>query len=221
VRTLVRRLGLRPKTVPIEASAWPWRLELRTFGSFSLAIDGERVAHDGKPQRSPMRLLHALLAHGGRGVPERTLVDALWPEAEGDAGRRVFDTTLHRLRKLLVYPDLLRLEERRLVLDDSAVWTDLWALERRLGELDATPVEHLPGAVERARAAIALYTGPFLADNEDDPSWVIAARDRLRARITAAVGRIVKRLSLSGSGAHAAELAAALTRSDPAIVLRV
>jgi hypothetical protein len=50
---------------------------------------------------------------------------------------------------------------------------------------------------------------------------VIAARDRLRARISGAVGRIVKRLSVSGSRAHAVELAAALTRSDPAIMLRV
>jgi LuxR family transcriptional regulator, maltose regulon positive regulatory protein len=218
VRTIVRRLDLRPEVPPVDAHAWPWRLEVATLGGFRITADGEHVASEAKAQRAPLRLLQALLAHGGRGVPDRTLIDALWPEAEGDAGRRVFDTTLHRLRKLLAHPDVLRLEGRRLHLDGELAWTDVWALERRLAELDATSDSELAA---RLHAAVALYAGPFLADDVDEAHWVLAARDRLRTRVGTAIGRAARRLVQRGQHAEATAIAASVRQADPAIRLPV
>ena len=54
---------------------------------------------------------------------------ALWPDADGDAAKTSFDTTLFRLRKLLDVDDALVLSAGKLSLARSVAWTDVWALE--------------------------------------------------------------------------------------------
>jgi len=46
----------------------------------------------------------ALIAMGGRQVPQTRLADLLWPDAEGDAAYRALITTLQRLRRLIGEP---------------------------------------------------------------------------------------------------------------------
>ncbi len=70
-------------------------------------------------------MLKALIAFGGKDVGETRLSDALWPDAEGDAARTSFDTTLHRLRKLIGNDKAIVINEGLLSLDDRKVWTDV------------------------------------------------------------------------------------------------
>lgn len=87
---------------------WPWRFRFRGRGQGGVERDG--VAIPGSASGKGLELLETLVDQGGRAVPVARLVDALWPDADGDQGRRSFDTTLHRLRKLLGDDDALRLE---------------------------------------------------------------------------------------------------------------
>jgi len=162
-----RRLLLHPPSVEIEA--WPWPVRVYTLGNFAVVRDDRPLTFTHKVQRRPLELLKALIAFGGRDVREDVLVDALWPEAEGDAAHRALTAALHRLRRLLGHNDALVRREGRVGINPSMVWVDAWAVERLL---------------QRAHTerAIALYRGAFLAQ-EPDYAWAIPLRDRLARRL--------------------------------------
>ena len=126
-----------------------------------------------------------MVAQGGREVGEDTLTAALWPDAEGDTARQAFDTTLHRLRRLLGNDQAIVLHNRRLSLDHRLCWVDAWAFERLLSEAetlfgnpadpDGTALANLADRVQ------AFYHGPFLG-KEFGAAWSISLRERLRSR---------------------------------------
>src|SRR5690606_18222644 len=90
---------------------------------------GTPIQFAGKLQKKPLELLRALIALGGREVPESRLADLLWPDAEGDAGAQALATTLFRLRKL-TGEQAIRRQDNRLTLDPAVCWVDCWAFER-------------------------------------------------------------------------------------------
>jgi DNA-binding SARP family transcriptional activator len=97
VRGLVQKRGLVPESPPVEVEAWPWPIKIFTLGHFEVMRDGEPVRFARKVQRKPLALLKTLIAFGGRTVREDLVMDALWPEAEGDAARVALASALHRL----------------------------------------------------------------------------------------------------------------------------
>jgi DNA-binding SARP family transcriptional activator len=188
VQGLVRSRGLVLEPPPVEVEAWPWPLRVYTLGRFALERDGRPVAFARKIQRRPLLLLKALLAFGGRAVPEARLTEALWPDAEGDAARQALATTVFRLRKLLGEARTLLRQEDQLTLDDRVCWVDVWALERYLDHAEAaakrgTQDDHAwEEAVAWTEKASQAYRGPFLADEPDLP-WASGLADRLRRRL--------------------------------------
>jgi ATP/maltotriose-dependent transcriptional regulator MalT len=98
VQALVRRHRLLPDPPPVDIAAWPWAVAITTLGPFRLERDGAPVPFGRKVQQRPLDLLKALIALGGREVPEAALADALWPDAQGDTALQALATTLHRLR---------------------------------------------------------------------------------------------------------------------------
>jgi ATP/maltotriose-dependent transcriptional regulator MalT/DNA-binding SARP family transcriptional activator len=186
-RAIAARLKLQPRS---EASAaWPWPLAIRTLGRFEVARDGAPLEVRGKAQKKPLELLKALVALGAEGVEASRIAAALWPDADGDAAKASFDTTLYRLRKLLGLDTALVLAEGKLSLDRRQCWVDVWAFERiaRAAEAcaqagDAPPDE----ALRLGRALLDAYPGHFLT-GEEDARWAIDLRDRLRARLLRSV----------------------------------
>ena len=57
------------------------------------------------------------------------IIDAIWPETEGDAAQNSFDITLHHLRKLLV-DNALTLHNGKLSLGTNTCWVDAWSFQR-------------------------------------------------------------------------------------------
>jgi DNA-binding SARP family transcriptional activator len=166
---------------PRHLENWPWPLRIYTLGDFAVVRDDERLAFSGKAKRRPLDLLKALIAFGGRGVAVDRLKDALWPEADGDMAQQSFDTTLHRLRRLLAVDGALVLAEGRLTLSPLVCWVDVSALQdilAKAGEaLKGPSVE--PGEIERLQEkALALYRGGFLEHLSDQP-WALSARNTL------------------------------------------
>lgn len=143
--------------------------------------DGEPLRFSGKAQRKPLELLMALLALGGREVPQAKLADALWPDSEGDAAYRALITTVQRLRRLLGHPETLVFTEGALSLDPRYAWVDSWAFERLLKDAEAAPkTGEGPTAQALCEQALSLYHGPFL--HRSDAPWAVSLRERLRAR---------------------------------------
>jgi ATP/maltotriose-dependent transcriptional regulator MalT/DNA-binding SARP family transcriptional activator len=190
-RELVQRRNLPVTEAARDLEAWPWPIKIYTFGRLSVLNDDRPLAFPGKAQNRPLELLAAVIAYGGRGVPVETLSQALWPEAEGDAAQRAFDTTLHRLRKLLGQDGALLLSHGKLSLNAALCWVDLWSIERLLGRLD-TLLKTGSGGTDRApvkRLAtqlFGLYRGPFLGRDQTGV-WAIATRERLHSRLLCAL----------------------------------
>ncbi len=180
VRDLITGRGLQLAAPPVELRDWPWDLTLETLGGLRVTRAGEPVETLGARSRE---MLMAVVAEGGE-IAHEQLMDLLWPDAEGDAARRSFDTTLHRLRGQLGCADILRLRSGRLTLNPARCWLDVAAFRRHLdlaaaGGSDRQRLEHW-------LAAHALYRGPLL-DGETVPGLATARRRLERAYVDAVV----------------------------------
>ena len=207
-KSLIRRFRLAPAVLNREI--WPWRAKVYTMGRFELWCDDERVQFAGKAPKKPLGLLKALIALGGRNIPEERLMDALWPDEEADAARKSLDITVLRLRKLLGTNEAIIVSNEEIGLNPQVCWTDVWVLER---QLDLCEAGH--GRVDAAAEAMRLYRGVFLPSETNVP-WTAKTRERLRTRIVRVVeaaalaeeeaGRLYQAIELYTKGLDADEL---------------
>ncbi len=194
---LVLKHGLVLDTPPIHLQNWPWAVKIFTLGGFELVTEGRPVQFSRKAQQKPLSLLKALVACGGRRVREEQLSDLLWPDAEGDMAHRSFATTLHRLRKLIGYPEAVQLREGCLTLDERYCWIDVWTFERLLERADAvwkrgkiteSAAEEATRSIEEA---MEIYRGPFLVE-ESEASWAILPREQMQRKFIRGVGKLAQ-----------------------------
>jgi len=182
VQSLIRAHNLVPEDATYDNEHWPWPIRLYSFGRFSVNKNGEPLVFSSKAQHKPLELLKALLALGGREVAEETLVEALWPDTEGDAAHQALHTTLHRLRKLLGAEGAIVLQDRKLSLARAICWVDAWVFERLAGQIDnlvrQSPTAPAPLVNALGSKAIGLYRGIFLSQ-DTDPPWSVTPRERL------------------------------------------
>ena len=102
----------RCASVPSERSRWQRE---------GAETDAEPSTGKKKPKK-PFELLQYLdRARGRRGLLRCGDSMPLWPDAEGDAGKRSFDVTLYRLRKLLGSEEAIKLEGTKLSLERGHV----------------------------------------------------------------------------------------------------
>lgn len=170
VRRMIRHYAW---SVPIQRpEAWPWLVRIHAFGAFRIFVNDALLTFTRKTPRKPITLLKATLAFGSQGVPVTRLLDALWPDEEGDKAYHSFGLALHRLRKLLGGADTVLLDQGTLSLNRDRVWSDVERLETRLR-----------AALESgdAQPLLQAYGGHFLADSDEHP-WALAAREQYRGR---------------------------------------
>jgi ATP/maltotriose-dependent transcriptional regulator MalT/DNA-binding SARP family transcriptional activator len=206
---LVRARRLVPRAAPLRVRAWPWAFRIGTLGGFELARAGAPVEFSGKGPGRPGELLKVLVALGGQNVRADQLADALWPHVDADFAHKSFTATLHRLRRVLEEEDALVLRDGRLSLNPALFWVDIWALEQVFAELDGAlrgpiPKAMAPAAGELAEEALALYRGPFLPDESEQPSY-IACREQLRARLLRCLARLARGWEEAGKPDAAAD----------------
>lgn len=152
---------------------WPWPLAVRTLGGFEVRRDGQPLEFSRKAPKKTLALLKAIVALGGTNVREQALLDALWPDEEGDAASKSLGAAVLRLRTLLGDPEAVVQQGGTLSLDRNRVWVDAWAFEHG-GDL-------------------GLYRGAFLPEEEGEP-WSVPMRERLRARFIHRAGEEGERL---------------------------
>lgn len=186
----------------MDPDACPWPIKVYTLGRFAVLIEGEPLRFDRKVQKKPLELLKALIALGGHEVSAEVIVDALWPQAEGDAAVQALATTVHRLRKLLGAA-VVRCQAGHLSLDADHCWVDAWALERALARVEkASGTGELEVLRSRVEAVFHLYRGTFL-ESEYVASWMLAPRERLRAKLLRTLASAGQALARNGDHAQA------------------
>jgi DNA-binding SARP family transcriptional activator len=184
VNEVIKKYRLRPPAHDTEH--WPWPVKIYTLGGFEIRRDGEILGFPGKAPKKPLMLLKALIAFGGRSVPEERLMDALWPDEEADAARKSLDITVLRLRKLLGTHEVIVVSDEQIGLNPQFCWVDLWAFESRIAQTEAAE-----GKGGFSTAAVALYRGNFLPADSEEP-WTVKARERLRAKFVRLIETIAQ-----------------------------
>ncbi len=191
VRNLVARYKLAPPAGAATASDWPWPLKIHTLGGFTI-LQNDQPLDIGGWQKKPQELLKALIALGGRDVPEERILDVLWPDADGDAARASLKTILRRLRQFLGSEGFILLKNGRLSLSESDCWVDALAFLAGVGNDGA-----------KSEGALSLYQGPFLPDDEAQ-GWSVAMRERTRRQFLRLLNTLAESLMATGCLADAA-----------------
>jgi LuxR family maltose regulon positive regulatory protein len=132
--------------------------------------------------RKPQELLQALIAFGGTEVSAGVLIDALWPDSEGDAAYHALESALYRLRQLLGARDAVRMEGGKVSLNRDQFWVDMWEFQEEL----QSPQDPQANGLQRVGRLRHLYRGAFLQHETEKP-WVLKARHELRDRLLRAI----------------------------------
>jgi len=179
VHALVERYRLPP---PQSASRdWPWPFRVSVLGTFRLLKGDAPIRCSRRTQKKTLELLQALIAFGGTEVAAGKLIDALWPDSEGDAGYHALESALYRLRLLLGAPGAVIMAGSKLSLDRQYFWVDMWDFEKEL----RSSADHNDIAVRFARIR-DLYQGHFLQQEADKP-WTVMTRQALRGKFLRAL----------------------------------
>jgi ATP/maltotriose-dependent transcriptional regulator MalT/DNA-binding SARP family transcriptional activator len=185
----IREFALRPPSP--DPPGWPWPLEVRMLGPFEVLRNGKPLEFSRKLPRKTLALMKAVVALGGRSVSEQRLIDALWPEEEGDAAARALDATVLRLRALLGDPSAVMQRGGQISLDLDRVWIDLLAFEQALASAEVASRTNDAGESRYLERALTLYRGAFLAGDESE-SWPVTAREKARSRFVHALARLAQ-----------------------------
>ena len=210
VHELIRRFKI---DAPVrETESWPWHIKIQTFGEFRVVKDGVALDAQGRAHYKLIEFLKAIIVGGGRQVSSDVITEWLWPDAEGDAAKNNFKITLHRLRKLIGH-DTITQYDGKISLNDRVCWVDTWAFTTCLTLTPETRLENL----SQTRSAIAIYRGPFLA--QDSYSWALAERERLRAMFQREASSVGKRLESLQAWDEATNLYRKCVELDPSMEL--
>jgi two-component SAPR family response regulator len=110
------------------------------------------------------------------------LIDALWPDSEGDAAYHALESALYRLRQLLGARDAVRMEAGKVSLNRDQFWVDMWEFEAELQR----PHDPEANGLQRIGRLRLLYRGHFLQHETEKP-WVLKARHELGDRLLRAI----------------------------------
>jgi LuxR family maltose regulon positive regulatory protein len=209
-REIIRRRRITPEHPPVHLETWPWAVKISTLGAFAAHCDDKLVRFGRKTPQKPLELLKLAIALGGNQVHEARIIDALWPDADGDSAHQSLKTTLHRLRKLIGHPEAFKKKGNRISLDRRRIWTDLWAFEALHASI--TTAGNKPsgdrghqGWMRGCEKAISLYQGNFLTDEVWAPE-LIAKREQVRGWFIYIVEALGRHLEATGQWERAADL---------------
>ena len=186
--------------------------------------NGAILKSDGRPQQKPLALLKLLIASGSRQVAVSALADVLWPEADGDMQHQTFNTTLHRLRRLLGNSQALILKGGELTLNPDICWTDVMACELSM-ELIHSWVRRSEGDSSwrmELEHMLSYYEGPFLPSENE--SWVLPIRERIRNKLLRTVelaGKDYERRELWAEAINVYQKALLIDPSSELLVFRL
>jgi LuxR family transcriptional regulator, maltose regulon positive regulatory protein len=207
VQDLIRKTKLVPDPDTSTNGAWPWPVKIYTLGWFEIHLDGKPLPPRRKAPYRVLALLKAMIAMGGRDIPVSRLIDALWPDAEGDMGEETFHKTLQRLRHLLSLDQLIQVRGKKISLNREICWVDALVFDDLLshGYRDKKQLKDDTTWMKAYELAVGLYRGHFLGDDEPE-AWARVQQDRLRRKFLDATERLRVHWTESGDSRRAMDM---------------
>ena len=213
--------GWRCRTRPAAWSwpnpaAWPWPVEFRTLGKFSITVEDSELKGHGKVQHKQLEMLKALVAFGGQEISIEKLCDTLWPDDEGGQARITFDTTLHRVRRLLGVKDALVVRDGKISLNTACCRVDTWQFEKQRTALEKLLVAPFDSEAlsKGIRQLCSIYQGDFLM-NELESDWLLSVRVQLRRRFVRVVSQVGRTFQAAGDWINATHCYELALEQDP------
>lgn len=167
---------------------------LRCLGSFVLEVDG-RAFEESAAKPMERSLLHLLGARAGERVHREQIIEALWPEADPDAGRHRLQVAVSSLRRLFAGLGAgARLVVRdgdayRLALPPDAD-VDIWRVEQSLRRAaDARSVGDFDSESAALFGALTAYGGTLLP-MDGLAEWAAGPRRYLQVSVADAATRL-------------------------------
>jgi DNA-binding SARP family transcriptional activator len=214
VHKLIRIMRLLPEGPVRRCEVWPWPVRIRILGRFAVQVDDKPLPMTRKTPRRLLELLQAIVAFGGENVPISRIMDALWPEADGDAAYRALISALARLRKLLVHPDAIVFQEGRLGLSPTLVWVDAAAFDLLAQKSDRIAGAGAAQSEQVVEQGLSLYRGPFLAD-VPDAVWAERTREKFRSKYIRLVEAAIRSCQSQGNWNEAIAKAEQALQTEP------
>lgn len=152
----------------------PPRLEVRTFGSSQVLVNGEAIPN--KAWGGPLvRDLFFYLADRERAKREIILAE-FWPEYSMAKAKGVFHATLYRMRRVLPQDTVAydSDDEAYFIDQNQDIWYDVAAFEQLVNQARAEGQDQ----TELLRQSLGIYRGHYLADSYSD--WSGERREELR-----------------------------------------
>jgi DNA-binding SARP family transcriptional activator len=196
-------MQLTPPSHTLNSDCWPWPVKLHTLGKLEIHCEDKRLALSAKTPKKTLELLKLLVCKQGQETARDAVIDQLWPDTDGDRAIQNFDTTLHRLRKLLGRNEAVSLEAGRLTLNQTLCWVDAWHFEALADQ--AKSISNPTKQIELLTESIALYSGTF-DGLHDENTWGVGYAERLKARWIEAVVTLGKLLNERGQSEQAEDL---------------
>jgi DNA-binding SARP family transcriptional activator len=203
----------RALPAPPEAGlTWPWVLRVRMIGAFDLQGLADAGPTGGKTQHKPLELLRMMACERTMALSMQVAMDALWPDAEGDAARKSLEMAVQRLRRLLSDATLVIVGDGRVALDARRVASDVAQRRLLIDRLDALAMDVVRVPNDRAGATCALLVsrvveltrGELLPGAAATP-WLQAERHRFRQETVR--GALAAAAVMEHTGAHGEETA--------------
>ena len=157
------------------------RFRVHVLGRFRLFKEDTPISAPSR-LRKPQELLQALVAFGGTEVNAGALIDALWPDSDGDAAYHALESALYRLRQLLGAREAVRMQGSKVSLSRDQLWVDMWELDEELRR----PHDRDVNGLEMIGRLRLLYQGHFLQHETEKP-WILKARQELADRLLRAI----------------------------------
>jgi ATP/maltotriose-dependent transcriptional regulator MalT/DNA-binding SARP family transcriptional activator len=177
--SLIKAHRFEPSEDSVLIENWPWRVKVHCLGEFKLFVGDEFVSFNRKAQKRTLELLQCIVAEGAEKVSYETLIQYLWPEAEGDAAHSALESALYRLRKI-IGKDLVQVKHGMVSLNRNYCWCDLWAAQAALDSLKRAQASSSTIAKDLEKLLV-LYRGALLSDVQTP--WVLPLRERLHTQI--------------------------------------
>jgi two-component SAPR family response regulator len=189
-------------------------VKVTCFGGLQIFYQGQDLGREIGLVGKPRELLAYFVTHRNQRLPLDRILEDVWPGSDPVRGQAVFHTTLYRLRRALTRVagsgDYVRHESGEYQLEREQFQIDVDLFESYLIQAQTGTAK---AAIKACEAAIALYTGPYLATLYCE--WCEQKRRRLDADYLTALRMLVARYTASGEYHQAIAACERMLEVDP------
>jgi DNA-binding winged helix-turn-helix (wHTH) protein len=151
------------------------------LGSFSMTVQ-ERTLN--LTCSRSLSLLKYLMLNHKQSVPREMLMDVFWPDPSPEKARNSLNVAMNRIRRALRTitdnPIIIYKDSTYRMASGLKLWTDVEDFERLVSSGKRSDAQNkLSAAISDYEAAISLYRGDFLEENQYE-GWTVLPRERLR-----------------------------------------